>query len=296
MPGVAHRAQRSRGLGHDRVGRRHRGPLCGAAESREPPSDRGRRPVAEHAASCRSRCWSKGAGQPLVFEREYTPHGVVIGVDRERHLAFTLRWSGMAPGAAGELARSCARPRRVGRRASARRSRAGRCRRSRWSMPRASGGAIGSQVAAFVPVRRGWDGRLPAAGWMGRSEWDGWRALDDLPRASDPPVGLPRVGQSQPRAHGASSRRVHVATPGRRSPSRTPRGFSTTSSPGTLSVSSRCWRACAAERADVEEVRQRLLTWNRQVTADSMDATVYVTWERLAQTDARRVAGARRAG
>ena len=151
-------------------------------------SDRGRRPVAEHAASSRSRCWSKGRGQPLVFEREYTPHGVVIGVDRERHLAFTLRWSGMAPGAAGELAALA-----LDRAESAAEIRAAL---ARWKMPAVEvlyaekgGGAIGSQTAALLPVRRGWDGRLPAAGWMGRSEWDGWRAFDDLAHASDPPAG-----------------------------------------------------------------------------------------------------------
>src|SRR5215471_10070401 len=46
----------------------------------------------------------RGRSKPFDFEREYTPHGVVIASDRQRHLAFTVRWSGMEAGAAGELA------------------------------------------------------------------------------------------------------------------------------------------------------------------------------------------------
>ena len=35
-----------------------------------------------------------------------------------------------------------------------------------------------------------------------------------------------------------------------------------------------------APRADVDEARQQLLDWNRQVSADSAVATTYVMWER----------------
>ena len=224
----------------------------------------------------------KGREKPLVFEREYTPHGVVIGVDREQHLAFTLRWSGMAPGGAGELA-SLALDRAE--------SAAGiRAALARWKMPAVevlyaerSGGAIGSQAAAFVPVRRGWDGRLPAAGWIGRSEWDGWRALDDLPRASDPPAGY-LASANRSRARTERLRAVFTST--------TPGPSFSIEDSARLQHDVLAWNAerlvpllarLRPERADVEEVRQRLLTWNRQVTADSMDATVYVTWERLAR-------------
>ena len=60
----------------------------------------------------------KGRPKPTTFEIEYTPHGVVIAADVARHIVFTLRWSGAEPGTAGELGRSCARPRRIGCRTS----------------------------------------------------------------------------------------------------------------------------------------------------------------------------------
>ena len=46
----------------------------------------------------------KGRARPTPFEREYTPHGVIFAVDGDKNLAFTVRWSGAEPGAAGELA------------------------------------------------------------------------------------------------------------------------------------------------------------------------------------------------
>ena len=39
-----------------------------------------------------------------MFDAEFTRHGVIVASDRARHLAFTVRWSGSEPGAAGELA------------------------------------------------------------------------------------------------------------------------------------------------------------------------------------------------
>ena len=46
----------------------------------------------------------RGNPKPFMFDAEFTRHGVVLASDRERHLAFTLRWSGTEPGAVGELA------------------------------------------------------------------------------------------------------------------------------------------------------------------------------------------------
>jgi len=224
----------------------------------------------------------KGREKPLVFAREYTPHGVVIGVDREQHLAFTLRWSGMAPGAAGELA-SLALDR-------ADSAAAIRAALARWRMPAVdvlyterSGGAIGSQAAALVPVRRGWDGRLPAAGWIGRSEWDGWRALDDLPHASDPPAGY-LASANRSRARTERLRTVFTSP--------APQRLFSVEDSARLQLDVFAWNAerlvpllarLRPERPDVEEVRQRLLKWNRLVTTDSIDATIYVTWEGLAR-------------
>ena len=37
----------------------------------------------------------KGRKEAYDYERQYTPHGVVIAIDRERQLAYTVRWSGI---------------------------------------------------------------------------------------------------------------------------------------------------------------------------------------------------------
>lgn len=51
-------------------------------------------------------------------------------------------------------------------------------------------GNIGFAVAGRVPLRRSGDGRLPAPGWAGTHEWNGWVPFDQLPRAFNPPGGV----------------------------------------------------------------------------------------------------------
>jgi penicillin amidase len=219
----------------------------------------------------------KGRDRPVVFQREYTPHGVVIAVDREKHLAYTLRWSGFEPGAAGELGALALNRAESGG--------AFRTALTRWKMPAVEvifaerGGAIGSQVAALVPVRGGSDGRLPAAGWTGRADWMGWQTLDDLPRATEPPTGyLASANENR-----ARSGRLHAAL--------SPEGPLSVDDFKRLQRDALAWNAerlvplfapLRSERADVEETRERLLRWNRHISVDSADARTYATWERLA--------------
>src|SRR5439155_24566435 len=95
--------------------------------------------------------WLKARKEPITMEREYTPHGVIFAVDGDKNLAFTVRWSGAEPGAAGELAAVA-----LDRATSAAEFREAL---GRWKMPAAEfvyadrAGSIGSQVAALVPVR-----------------------------------------------------------------------------------------------------------------------------------------------
>ena len=113
----------------------------------------------------------KGRPKPFLFERETTPRGVIIASDRERHVAFALRWSGLEPGGAGELAALMLD--------RARSWTEFRAALDRWHMPpRRVGyadveGSRGFQNAGHVPIRRG-------------TEWIGWQALDDLPHALNP--------------------------------------------------------------------------------------------------------------
>ena len=126
----------------------------------------------------------RGRKAPVDFTIETTGHGVVVASDLERHLAFAVRWSGSEPGAAAELAAPA-----LDRASSWPEFRSAL---ARWKMPARrmtytdASGQRGFQVAALIPVRRGWNGAMPVPGWSGATEWAGWRALDDLPHALTP--------------------------------------------------------------------------------------------------------------
>ena len=68
-------------------------------------------------------------------------------------------------------------------------------------------GTIGSQVAGFLPLRRGGDGRLPTPAWSAEFGWDGRIPPGELPgtmrragagASGDPPVGPVEFGAPEP--------------------------------------------------------------------------------------------------
>jgi penicillin amidase len=148
-----------------------------------------------------------GRTKRFAFDREFTAHGVIVAIDSQEGLAFTVRWSGAEPGAAGELGALAL-------------DRAGswtefRAALGRWKMPARRvayadvDGAAGFQVAALVPVRRPGEGVAPKEGWTGLHEWRGWRTLDDLPheyRAGPGAAETTPAGDGRPR--GSASRVV----------------------------------------------------------------------------------------
>jgi acyl-homoserine lactone acylase PvdQ len=114
--------------------------------------------------------------KPFVFEYEFTRHGVIVASDLARHLAFAVRWTGSEPGTAAELgALALDRATSVGDVSAA---------LARWKLPArrftytdVEGGRV-TQIAAMVPVRRGWNGALPAPAWIAVNDWVGWRRPD----------------------------------------------------------------------------------------------------------------------
>ena len=126
----------------------------------------------------------KGRAEPFTYERLYTRNGVVVGLDRDRQLAYTLRWSGTEPGGAAELASLT-----IDRAASWRGFRAAL---SRWKMPVAEfiygdrDGHIGRQLAGLIPRRLPGAGRLPGDGSSRAGGWNGWMPADALPSTFDP--------------------------------------------------------------------------------------------------------------
>ena len=123
----------------------------------------------------------RGRKEPFAFEREVTRHGPIVASDRVRALAYTVRWSGTEPGAAAELAA-------VGLDRATTWAEF-RAALARWKMPARRftyadvDGNSGFQVAALIPIRRGWNGSVPAPGWTGVNEWTGFQTIDDLPHA-----------------------------------------------------------------------------------------------------------------
>jgi penicillin G amidase len=217
----------------------------------------------------------KGKSKAFPFECESTSHGVIIASDRERHLAFTVRWTGFEPGAAAELASLA-----VDRAQSETELRAAL---DRWKLPAATfvyatrDGRIGTEAAGWVPVRTAWNGTLPAPGWTGRYEWQGVQQERDRPKSlAAEPGHVASANDSAARAH------------------RIDRVLSASASFGVddfkqLQHDTSAWNAdvlvpllaaVRGERADVEEARARLLTWDRRLRADSSEATLYVFWER----------------
>jgi len=124
----------------------------------------------------------------VEVELRYTRHGPVIHEDREKRLAYALRWTGLEPGGAGYLASlslNRARDWTEFRKAL-----------ERWKIPAQNivyadvEGNIGYQAAGLVPARSGWNGLLPVPGDSGRYQWTGFRKLEELPHAFNPPKGF----------------------------------------------------------------------------------------------------------
>jgi acyl-homoserine lactone acylase PvdQ len=116
----------------------------------------------------------RGNPKPFMFDAEFTRHGAIVASDGERHLAFALRWSGTEPGAAPQLAvlalnRASSWPELTAAVA-------------RWKVPAlrvtyaGADGRRGSLAGGVIPVRRGWNGALPAPAWPGAYEWTGWQS------------------------------------------------------------------------------------------------------------------------
>jgi len=184
----------------------------------------------------------KGYGKPVAFEKEYTRNGVVIASDRAHGLVFTLKWSGFEPGGAGEL--------------------------GALALDRAAGA---SELRDAV-VR--W--KLPVV---------------DVVYADDSGVGRQVSGASAP----STSSAVVIAA--NESPARTGRlrellGGARKFSVGEVKMQQHdvtSWNAeqlvprlqgLRSKDPRVEDLRQRLLKWDRRMAGGSDAAAVYAAFER----------------
>ncbi len=122
---------------------------------------------------------------PVTAELRYTQHGPIIYEDRNRHLAYALKWVGAEPGGAGYLAGlSAARAKNWNEFLTS---------MQRFKVPSENmvyadtQGNIGWIAAGFSPVRKNWTGLLPVPGDSGEYEWSGYLPTSEMPQTFNPP-------------------------------------------------------------------------------------------------------------
>ena len=125
----------------------------------------------------------KGAA-PINAELRFTPHGPIVYEDRDRHLAYALKWVGAEPGGAGYLAGlSAARAKNWNEFLAA---------MSRFKVPSENmvyadtSGNIGWFASGFNPIRKNWTGLLPVPGDSGEYEWSGYLPVAEMPQVYNP--------------------------------------------------------------------------------------------------------------
>jgi penicillin amidase len=208
----------------------------------------------------------KGEAKPFAFEREYTSHGAVIASDRERHLVYTLQWSGFEPGTAGEL--SALNVDQAGNAAGLRTA------LTTWRMPVVdvvyadADGLVGHQVAGLVPVRRLSNGR---------PEWHGWLSLDELPHVGPSKGGAVVAANEKPARVNRLREIFSGATKFTVDDVKRQQGDVTAWNAEQLVPR---LSALRAQNAVDEAARVGLVNWDKRVSRDSAAASLYVFWER----------------
>ena len=137
-------------------------------------------------------------------------------------------------------------------------------------------GNIGHQAAALTPIRRSWNGALPAPGWTGAFDWSGWRTLDDLPHAFNPRRPAFATANGLARTNRLRELFANEKTPGVDDFKRWQHDTLAWNAERLVPLLARA----RAGRPDVEDARQQLLAWDKRLTVDSTAATLYVFWER----------------
>lgn len=230
--------------------------------------------------------------RPAVVRHRYTRHGPVVYLDSANQLAYAVRAAWMEVGGAPYLASlrmDQARTWEEFREACTFSNIPGE--NMVWAD---TSGTIGWQAVGIAPVRRNWSGLVPVPG-DGRYEWDGFLPIADKPNAVNPAEGfiatanndlIPRgyphmagVGFSWSDAY-RWARIAEVLGGGRRHTMADMMRLQT----DYLSIPARTLVPMLAglpmPDAATAAARDRLLAWDYRLTPESVDAAVYVRWER----------------
>jgi penicillin amidase len=160
-------------------------------------------------------------------------------------------------------------------------------------------GNIGWQAVGIAPVRRNWSGLVPVPG-DGRYEWDGYLPIKAKPHVYNPPEGYFATANNNltppdyPYMDAIGFdwtdpyrwlRAVEVLGSGRRFNMTDMMSLQT----DALSIPARTivpmLDALSATDRRTEEARRRLLDWDYVLDASSVEAGIYVAWERRINTN-----------
>jgi len=160
-------------------------------------------------------------------------------------------------------------------------------------------GHIGYRSPCVLPIRRGWRGTFPVAGWLSRYDWQGAYAKSELPASDDPRRGWLASANSQviPSRRFPSAYNNDASSPNRflritqRLAQERREGGLTRDASAAIQLDTRYehWPAlrealaggfCASERAPGEtpkvwQARRLLCRWDGDMAADSSAATLY---------------------
>lgn len=216
----------------------------------------------------------KGRARPFEYDRQYTPNGVVIALDRQRHLVYTLRWSGSEPGgAAGLSALAIDRARSWAEFQAA---------VTRWRVPPAEfvyadvDGRTARLTAGLLPLRPTGTGTLVTAGWDSARGWSGWEQAGVRRLDLNPDGEAAVVGGSEP---STSSRIATLLASGR---TRTLDDVRTMQGDVHTEAGLRLLAVLAALPSvprELDTVRARLTMWDGQMRGDSAEGRLYLRWE-----------------
>ena len=233
----------------------------------------------------------KGGG-PVTVELKYTRHGPVTFEDAERNLAYAVRPAWMEFGGAPYLASlrmDQARTWEEFREASNYSNIPGE--NMIWAD---RDGNIGWQAVGIAPIRRNFSGLAPVPG-DGRYEWDGYLPIKAKPHEYNPARGYIETSNSNYTAPDFPYLDAIAYT--WTDPYRWARGSEVLASGRKfnmmdmielqhdyLSIPARTLvpmlRTLRAGDERVEQARQRLLDWDFALDADSVEAGIYVAFER----------------
>ncbi len=233
----------------------------------------------------------KGAGDVFV-EHKFTRHGPVTFVDAKRNKAYAVRAAWMEPGGAPYMA--CLRMNGAQTWEEFREA----CSYSHipgenmiWADKE---GNIGWQTVGIAPIRKNWDGLVPVPG-DGRYEWDGFLPIKSLPNIFNPEKGFwvtanENLVSSDYAFRNAvgwewadSSRANRISEVLTNKPKHSVDDmkqlqFDYLSNPARQLVPH--LKTVKSKEAEVEKLREMLITWDFVMDKNSIPAAIYSAWEK----------------